>query len=307
MVPPVFRGGDCPVICAMSVPTTPQPVLVITGMHRSGTSFTASLLHAAGLFLGDRLMGQHASNPLGHFEDLDFYDLHRQMLRSCGFHEDGFSCRGTPQPDPSFRDEALRLVEQRRTRGTSWGWKDPRSTLLLDFWHGVIPEARFLFVFRSPWDVVDSLYRRGDVEFAANPVLALDVWKHINGLIVEFARSHPDLVLVRDFKQIATEPEETLTSVRERFGIPLGEPVSTFRPEWMSAAPADRADLIAGLAPECVELWQRLRELAGMRRSPAPGRSSTRDDRDRVLRDWQRFRSRERREHEHPNPTERID
>ena len=55
-----------------------QCTIVITGMHRSGTSLTASLLQSAGLNLGDRLMEATATgNPLkGYFEDLDFVEFH---------------------------------------------------------------------------------------------------------------------------------------------------------------------------------------------------------------------------------------
>ena len=34
----------------------PNQSVIITGMHRSGTSLTASLLHSAGIEIGDRLM-----------------------------------------------------------------------------------------------------------------------------------------------------------------------------------------------------------------------------------------------------------
>ena len=68
----------------------PAPVLVIGGMHRSGTSLTASLLRGAGLFIGERLMGPYPGNERGHFEDLDFYEFHKRVLAANGLHEDGF-------------------------------------------------------------------------------------------------------------------------------------------------------------------------------------------------------------------------
>ncbi|MEY2858272.1 MAG: hypothetical protein RLZZ74_2584, partial [Cyanobacteriota bacterium] len=49
--------------------STPS-VMIITGMHRSGTSLTASLLQSAGVNLGDRLMSEDRGNSKGHFEDL---------------------------------------------------------------------------------------------------------------------------------------------------------------------------------------------------------------------------------------------
>ncbi|MEL7418373.1 MAG: hypothetical protein AAGK10_07335 [Cyanobacteria bacterium J06555_3] len=46
-------------------------VIIITGMHRSGTSLTASLLQSAGVYLGDRLMSADSGNAKGYFEDWD--------------------------------------------------------------------------------------------------------------------------------------------------------------------------------------------------------------------------------------------
>jgi len=46
--------------------------LVITGMHRSGTSLVASLFAGAGVNVGTRLIGASRGNDRGHWEDLDF-------------------------------------------------------------------------------------------------------------------------------------------------------------------------------------------------------------------------------------------
>jgi hypothetical protein len=55
--------------------------LVICGMHRSGTSLTASLFGGAGVNLGDRLVGPNVGNSLGHFEDVSFLEFHMRVLR----------------------------------------------------------------------------------------------------------------------------------------------------------------------------------------------------------------------------------
>ena len=56
-------------------------VLCITGMHRSGTSLTASWLARCQLQIADgRLLGPGIGNPRGHFEDLDFSDLQEAAI-----------------------------------------------------------------------------------------------------------------------------------------------------------------------------------------------------------------------------------
>jgi hypothetical protein len=57
-----------------------SPVLVVAGMHRSGTSLLASLLHRSGCRMGETLLSADANNRPGYFEDLEFLDLNRRML-----------------------------------------------------------------------------------------------------------------------------------------------------------------------------------------------------------------------------------
>src|SRR5690606_1249558 len=42
-----------------------------------------------------------------------------------------------------------------------WGFKDPRSLLLLDGWHALVPAMRLVGIIRHPLAVVDSLHSRG--------------------------------------------------------------------------------------------------------------------------------------------------
>ena len=248
----------------MTVPRAPHaPVLVIGGMHRSGTSLTASLLQGAGLFIGPRLMGPYRGNERGHFEDLDFYEFHKRALTASGFHEDGFVAAGRPQVAAELVTEAEALVAERRSRGVPWGWKDPRTTQFLDFWRELIPDARFLFVFRSPWAVAASLARRGDRPVQEDPSLAIRSWLHGNRRVLEFVRHHPEACLVREVGQVATDPGEVCAAVRERLGIPLGDPPDLFEPGLLSSIPPP-AHPRSAFEAEATEVYQSLRSLAGL-------------------------------------------
>ncbi len=61
-----------------------QKTIIVLGMHKSGTSLVAGALKKAGVNMGDNLLGRHWSNPLGHFEDMDFFRLNRKILREVG-------------------------------------------------------------------------------------------------------------------------------------------------------------------------------------------------------------------------------
>lgn len=133
-------------------------VLLILGMHRSGTTLTASWLQKCGLHIGERLSYSWSSSPSGLYEDKDFVELHKEMLWLHGqshllkapLNRDGY---------PQFRARAAGLLEARRSL-PNWGWKDPRTALFLPFWEELLPEATCLIVYRHYTEVVDSLHRR---------------------------------------------------------------------------------------------------------------------------------------------------
>lgn len=250
------------------------PALVLGGMHRSGTSLVASLLAGAGLAMGDRLLGAGRGNVQGHFEDLDFVEFHQLALRACGFHGDGILPAGQPVVPPGLESRVDALIAARRAGGRPWGWKDPRTLLFLDYWADRVPEAAWLFVFRSPWEVADSLYRRRDEQCVSDPLLAIRAWQHANRLLLGFARRHPDRCLVREFAQITADPAATFAAASDHLGIPLSPPPDRYEPGLVggdAAARGEHAALIHALLPDVEQLYHELRDLAGSR-VPLPAR-----------------------------------
>ena len=59
-------------------------LLIITGMHRSGTSLITSILQQSGLPIGEQLLPAAEGNPRGFFEDQAFMLLHQAMLHARG-------------------------------------------------------------------------------------------------------------------------------------------------------------------------------------------------------------------------------
>jgi len=231
-------------------------------MHRSGTSFVASLLLAAGVHMGDRLMPAAQGNPRGHFENLDFVEFQERMLRSLGYDEAGLLAAGpTPLSADSFGEEAYaeaRQIVAANARETPWGWKDPRCTLLLDFWARVSPGAFYVLLYREPAEVLDSLFRRGDSAVAATPETAARVWLAYNSILLQFARMNRTRCIVANAAVVGRNPESFLSVVTTRFSIPLNlEIASTFDPELMRQIPPESAEpiLLRYLVPETERLF----------------------------------------------------
>ncbi|NET31319.1 MAG: chromosome partitioning protein ParA [Cyanothece sp. SIO1E1] len=197
-----------------------KSVLIIAGMHRSGTSLTASLLQSAGVDIGKRLLGADQTNAKGHFEDLDFFDFHESVLFSQGISKAGWTLNQNIQVQEQYKAEAKLLIHKRASLET-WGWKDPRTVLFLNFWQKLIPDASFVFVYRSPWEVIDSLYRRGDEIFNMNPNFALQVWMNYNRAIIDFYDNFSDKCVLSNIQNIIQAPNSLIELVKDKLGISL--------------------------------------------------------------------------------------
>lgn len=165
--------GSVPAPGGYTVEDDAVPPTIIVGMHRSGTTILARLLSDLGLFIGTRTSGPS--------EALFFLRLNRWLLREASTAWD--------RPEPARllweHDEVRELVGRWLERildspraamflgwrrylrlggitalDRPWGWKDPRTTILLPLWLDRFPDARIVSIRRHGVDVADSLYRR---------------------------------------------------------------------------------------------------------------------------------------------------
>jgi GT2 family glycosyltransferase/glycosyltransferase involved in cell wall biosynthesis len=205
---------------------SPLP-LIVTGMHRSGTSLVASLLAAWHVRMGDHLLPADAGNPAGYFEDVDFLELNRRLLVACTPPEEGHrdwgwteSERFDAAPLRFHRNAAVALVAARDRAGGPWGWKDPRTSMLLDFWDEVLGgKARFLLLYRHPWEVADSMLRSGAEVWLTHPGYPARIWTHYNRRILDFHRRHGDRTLLVSTNGLLRDPEAFAVMIRRRFDI----------------------------------------------------------------------------------------
>jgi hypothetical protein len=163
--------------------------LVVTGMHRSGTSMVANYLQLCGVDIGEDLQPGDVGNPKGYYEDVDILRFHQDLLAYFKLGTFPTSDQDISRPvPPQFRRRAREIVE-RKADSQAWGWKDCRTSLFLPFWREMIPEVNFLFLFRHPVSVVDSLLRRGtDPSLVRHPATAFQSWRLHNERILDFYR-----------------------------------------------------------------------------------------------------------------------
>jgi len=191
-------------------------------MHRSGTSMFARFLDACGIAMGDRLHVDRRTNPYGHYEDEDFLAVQRAEIAR-HFDGDDFLATRAFEPGEAFRIDALRIYEKRRSETAgAWGWKDPRTTMFLEFWVEHVPQLRAVGLVRRPQGVLDSLSNRLRAYF--KPALKERILRSCacyNRTLADFARRRPEQVTLVSLESLLEDPERVLERLACRLGLPL--------------------------------------------------------------------------------------
>lgn len=145
--------------------------IIVCGMHRSGTSLVSNLIESQGVFMGDKKQGDH--------EPVFFLDINENIFKLINASWD------TPDnfayANNFFSSNINKFIYyQLRSRDAikyfgflnylknhnfhkipyHWGWKDPRNTFTITYWHQLFPNAKIVHVYRNPVDVANSLRKR---------------------------------------------------------------------------------------------------------------------------------------------------
>lgn len=151
-------------------------VVIITGMHRSGTSALAGALHNSGISMGskeDFFPPPQRENPKGFFENSQFRYMNDAILEKQNYRVKEFD-PDVPQAldlDLQIRLEMATLIRKYDSKDIMWGWKDPRNSLTAACWLSVLAEELqiidqvvILNCVRSPIAIGESMRGRGNKE-----------------------------------------------------------------------------------------------------------------------------------------------
>lgn len=195
-------------------------VLVVLGMHRSGTSAITRALEALGVTLGDNLMPPaENNNEKGFFEDLDIHHFNTRLLRAQNTAWDRLN-RIDPTwslaPEQSaWRHEAIEILRSKLANTRLFAFKDPQTCLLLPFWQSVLSELRvqthYLICLRNPISVAESLHRRDGI----HPMRGQLLWLFCQ---MEILRNTEDMsrILV-EYDAVIESPFEQLQRIAQAF------------------------------------------------------------------------------------------
>lgn len=159
-------------------------ILVILGMHRSGTSAVARVCNLLGADLGQRLMPPQADNPTGFWEHTELHDVHDALFAALGYTWDD----GRKLPDQwwqsgavrPFRQQLLEILQRDFKDSLLPCVKDPRMSRLVPLWIGLLREIAwqplFLHTLRHPHAIAESLKVRNGFPYDKSNYLTLRYW-----------------------------------------------------------------------------------------------------------------------------------
>lgn len=143
-----------------------NPVYLVLGMHRSGTSAATQLLALAGCGLPENLVTADEHNARGYFEPWRVAVLNDERLRAAGGSwDDPFAFPYRPlADDEAWRARAASVLAEEYGAARSPLLKDPRVSVLLPLWRPVFEDAGLsplcVIPVRDPLEVAGSLAKR---------------------------------------------------------------------------------------------------------------------------------------------------
>jgi hypothetical protein len=238
-------------------------LLLVLGMHRSGTSAVTGMLADHGVELGPAREKRNAFNPRGNREILALRRVHERILDRAGgsWYEPPDEVEVT-DADRSERDAVLAGIE-----GDVIALKDPRMLFAMELWRELDPLK--IGVIRNPVAVRRSLERRASE--GMGPVLVPAAWEALwrrynRSLLNEAERAGPFPVV--DFDRVADIDGQVRAALHAHGIEPTGE-ASSFDSSLLTAGGAAE-DWRAEAEAASVEMWERLQDLAAQGGRGAP-------------------------------------
>ena len=206
------------------------PPFIVIGMHRSGTSMLAGLLHSSGIFMGN--------DWDEHQESIFFQGINKELLAKNGasWAEPRVPAMSDTIQLPGFsllrrylkaHLHPLQLVELLRRK--PWGWKDPRSTFTLHSWLKLFPDAKVIHIYRNGLDVALSLSNRSKKKTSNEYAKALKditaglgLWDKYVAQAFSFEPLLGDRMVTVQFEKLIVSDENETRRLESFVGRPLG-------------------------------------------------------------------------------------
>ena len=141
--------------------------------------------------------------------------------------------------------------------------------MLLNFWDTLLPEAKYIFVYRFPWEVSESISRLNHPFFQEHPDCAVEIWHFYNRHLLEFYQAHPERCILVNINTFSKSPTQFLNILQTKFGMEICDELRSqigeiFKPQlfhYTDDIPS-KVRQFRTTAPECWEIFAQLDRVA---------------------------------------------
>ena len=190
-------------------------LIVVLGMHRSGSSAITKGLEVMGVNLGTHLMSADANNEKGYFEDIELNQLNNEILKASGHEWNSLSLiQESDLLDDKLsrlKDRAIEVLKEKLADTDLLGIKDPRFCRLLPFWKDVFSDLKldvsYVIILRDPESIAASLFARD----AYPRVKALYLW--LEHMVTVFRETRTAKRSVVDFENLLARPKVVIETL----------------------------------------------------------------------------------------------
>ena len=199
-------------------------IYVILGMHKSGTTLLAQMLHHSGINMGEH--DTNVSYDLGNkYERESSLKLNMDIL---GHSSDRFIDQPAPKQlvlSQAHRQQMRDIIQQCNADYPNWGFKDPRSTLLYPLWADELPPHKIIAIYRTPSEMWPRFRYDGWRYAYTNPQNAwncVNRWSEHNlRLVQDLQQSHMPFIML-NYRDLMSTPAE-FDRLQNFVGQPLND------------------------------------------------------------------------------------
>lgn len=204
--------------------TQEKKLVIIAGMHRTGTSAITGAIEGLGIKLGDHLAAaQEGINDKGYMEDINVIDIHEDLLWSIPSSWDDIFPIEITEIEPAKMDNILNRIKKLLidyfSGGSICALKDPRVCLFLPLWLVVCKNLEirpcFIIPTRLPASVAQSLSTRDNVDTDRAHLLWIKYYLSAE----KYSRNYDRLFIT--YESLLAEPTRVLLAITTRFDIAL--------------------------------------------------------------------------------------
>jgi Tfp pilus assembly protein PilF len=163
-----------------------KELLLVLGMHRSGTSSLAGCLQMAGIDAG-QIDEYNFDNQKGNRENLEILLINQRLLLQNNLNWNAIGHNNALKWSNEFAEQRDEILRNAFAHTRVWMFKDPRVLICLSFWKDATYPMNFVGTFRNPVSVALSLFTRDRTSMKTG----LQLWIDYNLRLLQYYEEAP--------------------------------------------------------------------------------------------------------------------